>query len=149
MTRCAANGLLHSGGHETAPSASTAASAIKSSFRFISQSSYEITCSISGNRSRPRGYPGRGSDALSEPRPLGSAWHLVLFPLADSRQLVPRQHVHDSRGAEGGLHGDHGGMLVRHLADDGALPAQRVLVHGGQHVAGGLGGDDGHKFAFI
>src|ERR1035441_7848177 len=44
MTRCAANGLLHSEGHETAPNASTANSAPKSSFRFISSSSYEITC---------------------------------------------------------------------------------------------------------
>ena len=60
--------------------------------------------------------------------------------LADPRQLIPGQHVHDPGGTEGGLHRDPGRMLVGHCADDGGLAAERMVSHGGEHGAGALGG---------
>src|ERR1039457_6165623 len=40
-------------------------------------------------------------------------------------------------------------MLFRHCADDGALAAQRVSAHGGEHGRGRLGRNDGDELAFV
>src|SRR5450759_3089640 len=68
---------------------------------------------------------------------------------ANPRELVAGEHVDDSGGAEGGLHGNHGGMPAGHRADDGGVAAQRVVAHGVEHGADDLGGHDGDEFAFV
>src|ERR1019366_5356245 len=69
--------------------------------------------------------------------------------LANPRKLVAGEHIDDSGCAEGGLHRDHGGVLVGHGADDGGLAAKGVMAHGGEDGVGGVGRDDGDELALV
>src|SRR6266571_4093373 len=101
-----------------------------------------------GLRPRNRGLGEASEGAVEAPPMERSRWALIIT-LANTRELLPRQHVHDPAPAHAGLQ-DHESVGILHdLADHPRLARLRPLAHAVEESWSVLTRDDGQELPFV
>src|SRR5882724_2917097 len=116
-----------------------------------SQYTWIVLSGPSGKRSRAGSSCVSGVDGspplMTSRSTIAMTW--LLRALADARQLISLQHVHDPVPAHPGLEHHQSLRIANNLADDPGVPPLIPPVHGGQYPVGTLRCNDCQQLPLI